>query len=71
MNTWGSGIVAPPFLTSALDEGDWSASCPGHFTLRERAPGTQWKGGWVGPRASLDTVEKRTISGIQNLVLLK
>jgi len=43
------------FLTSALDEGEWSASCPGCFTPRERAPGTQWKGGWVGPRTSLDT----------------
>jgi hypothetical protein len=25
------------FLTSALDEGEWSASCPGHFTL-EKSP---------------------------------
>jgi hypothetical protein len=25
-------------LTSALDEGEWSASRPGHFTPRERAP---------------------------------
>jgi hypothetical protein len=27
-------------LTSALDGGEWSASCPGRFTPRERAPGT-------------------------------
>jgi len=38
------------FLTSALDAGEeWSASCPGHFTPREWAPGTQWIG--VDPRA--------------------
>jgi len=42
--------------TSALDRGEWSASCPGCFTPMERAPGTHWMGGWVGPRAVLDTV---------------
>jgi hypothetical protein len=47
------------FLTSALVGGEWSASRPGLFTLRERAPGTHWIGGWVGPRAALDDVEKR------------
>jgi len=35
--------------TSALDGGEWSASRPGRFTPRERAPGTRWIGGWVGP----------------------
>jgi hypothetical protein len=29
---------------------------------RERAPGTHWIGGWVGPRAILDAVVKRKIS---------
>jgi hypothetical protein len=48
-------------LTSALDRGEWSASCPDCFTPRERAPGTHWIGGWVGPRAVLDTVVKRKI----------
>jgi hypothetical protein len=32
-------------LASALDGGEWSASCPGRFTTRERAPGTHWIGG--------------------------
>jgi len=41
-------------LTSELDESEWSASRPGRFTPRERAPGTRWIGGWVGPRAGLD-----------------
>jgi hypothetical protein len=51
-------------LTSALDGGEWSASGPGHFTSRERAPGTHWIGGWVGPRAFLDAVVKRKISSL-------
>jgi hypothetical protein len=46
------------FLTSALVGGEWSASCPGHFSPRERVPGTHWIGGQVGPRAGLDDVEK-------------
>jgi hypothetical protein len=48
-------------LTSALDGGEWSASRPGRFTPRERAPGSHWIGGWVGPRAVLDAVVKRKI----------
>jgi hypothetical protein len=48
-------------LTSALDGGEWSASRPGRFTPRERAPGTHWIGGRVGPRAVLDAVVKRKI----------
>jgi hypothetical protein len=48
-------------LTSALVGGEWSASCSGLFTPRERAPGTHWIGGWVGPRAVLDAVVKRKI----------
>jgi hypothetical protein len=47
--------------TLALDGGEWSASHPSCFTRRERAPGTHWIGGWVGSRASLDTVVKRKI----------
>jgi hypothetical protein len=31
------------------------------FTPGERAPGTHWIGGWVGPRTGLDVVEKRNI----------
>jgi hypothetical protein len=34
---------------------------PGRFTPRERAPGTHWIGGWLGPRAGLDIVTKRKI----------
>jgi hypothetical protein len=50
------------FLTSALDGGEWSALRPGGFIPRERAPGTQWIGGWVGHRAVLYAVVKRIAS---------
>jgi hypothetical protein len=58
---WGVEVYLQAFLTSALDGGEWSASPPGHFNPRERAPGTHWIGGWVGPRAVLDTVVKKKI----------
>jgi len=40
---------------------DESASHPGHFTPRERAPSTHYTGKQVGPRVSLDTVVKGKI----------
>jgi hypothetical protein len=47
------------FMTSALDGGEWSASRPGRaFTPGESTPGTHWTGGWVGPRAGLDTEDR-------------
>jgi hypothetical protein len=48
------GIASHTLLTSALGGGEWSVSFPGCFTPWERAPGTHWRGGWVGPRASLN-----------------
>jgi hypothetical protein len=47
------------FLDSTLVGGEWSATGPGHFSYRERAPVTHWIGGLMGPRASLDYLEKR------------
>jgi hypothetical protein len=54
-------------LTSALYRGYWSASRPGRFTPRDTAPGTHWKGGWVGPRAGPDAVVKRKIPSPHNM----
>jgi hypothetical protein len=34
---------------------------PAALLPMERAPGTNWIGGWVGPRAVLDEVVKRKI----------
>jgi hypothetical protein len=53
----GSGGIAPPFLTSALDGLEWSASRPGRFTPSRKAAGTQWIGGWMGTEIRLDTVK--------------
>jgi hypothetical protein len=50
--------MVSPFLTSSLDGGEWSASRPGRFTSKEITPGCHWIGGWMGPRASPDCVEK-------------
>jgi hypothetical protein len=46
------------FLTLMLDGGEWSASHSGCFTSWEKT-GTHRVGGFVGPRAGLDTVAKR------------
>jgi hypothetical protein len=35
---WERGGIAPPFLTSALDGGEWDIFTPGLFTPGERAP---------------------------------
>jgi hypothetical protein len=60
MKTYGGvNVQIHVFLTLALVGGELSAARPGRFTPGERAPGTHWKGGWVGPRAGLDDVEKR------------
>jgi hypothetical protein len=48
------------FLTSEVIGGEWSASRPCRLIPGERAPVTHWIGGWAGPRAGLDDVEKRT-----------
>jgi hypothetical protein len=56
------------FFTSAL-VGDCSASRPGRFTPGERAPGTHWIGGWVGPWAGLNDVEERKFLTLPTLDL--
>jgi hypothetical protein len=54
MKSWVSGIIAPLFLTSALDGGGWPASSPYSFTPGESAPTVE---GWVGLGAGLHAVE--------------
>jgi hypothetical protein len=56
---WGVEVQIHAFLTSAIDGGEWSALRPVRFITTERATSTHWTGGWVGPRAGLDTVVKR------------
>jgi hypothetical protein len=62
-----SGRIGPPFLDSALDGGDWSASRPGHFTPGDIVPGTYWIEGWVVPRDGLDDMEKRKLLTLPGL----
>jgi hypothetical protein len=53
---------------SALVGGEWSASRSGRYTPGEKKTCAHWTGGWVGPRAGLDDVEKRkylTIPGLE------
>jgi hypothetical protein len=65
----GVDVYIRIFLTSALVGGEWSASCRFSFTPGERAPGTHWIGGWVGPRAGLDDVEMRKFLIVPGLEL--
>jgi hypothetical protein len=54
--TWGERRYSSySFLTSALDGGDGQRHAPAALYPGERTPGTHWTGGWVGPRAGLDT----------------
>jgi hypothetical protein len=47
---WG---MTSYMYTWSIVGGQWSASFSGHFTQ-----GTHWIGGWVDPRAGLDSMEK-------------
>jgi hypothetical protein len=72
----GGKYISYLFSTSVLDESEWSASCPGHaLASRKGSPGTHWTGGWVGPRASLDTEARGKIllplSGIKPRSLVR
>jgi hypothetical protein len=60
MAHWRSGGIASRILGLGTR---WksSASRPSRFNPRERASGTHWIGGWVGPRGGMDTVSKRKI----------
>jgi hypothetical protein len=49
--------MAPSFLSSALNGGEWSGSRPGCFIPEETAPDTHWSGGWLGSEAGMDAVE--------------
>jgi hypothetical protein len=65
----GVDVQIHVFLNSALVGGKWSASRLGRFTPGERAPGTHWIGGWVGPRTGPDVVKVRKILVLPGLEL--
>jgi hypothetical protein len=71
METYGGvGCIDHVFLTSVLVGGEWSIARPGRFTPGERTPGTHWIAR-VGPRASLDSVEKRNFMTLPGLELYR
>jgi hypothetical protein len=57
-----SRCIVPPFLTLALDGGEWPVSHPGSFIPGVRANGSLWIRDWVDSTDSLDAVEKVKIS---------
>jgi hypothetical protein len=63
----GMELEFQAFLTSALDGDGWSASRSGRFTPRERTSSTHWIGGWVGPRAGLDSAVKKNSQPLPGL----
>jgi hypothetical protein len=70
MKTYGGvDVYIHVFMTSALVGGGWSASRPGSFATGETAPGVHCIGGWVGPRAGLEDVEKRKLLTLPGLEL--
>jgi hypothetical protein len=52
------------FLTSAPEEGGWSAMHPNHFTPRERTPRTLRIRKWFGWRTGINAPEKKRTSCI-------
>jgi hypothetical protein len=60
MKVHGESVgIAPPFLALALDESEWSASCPGRLTAGDTAFSANWIAYLMGLRAGLDVMEKR------------
>jgi hypothetical protein len=56
----GVGVQIHILLTLAL---------VGSFTPKPTAPNTHWKGGWVGPRSSLDDMQKKKFMAVQGIEL--
>jgi hypothetical protein len=50
-------VIAPPFLTSALDGCELSPSGSRRFAPEERAPGTHCTERWMGSRAGLQIIK--------------
>jgi hypothetical protein len=58
---YGNNKVVPLLKEFRKTAGEWSPSCPGQFTHRNRVTGIYWMADWVGTRASMDNFEKINI----------
>jgi hypothetical protein len=56
-------------LPSAVVGDEWSVSRLGRFTPGERSPSTHWIGGWVGPRVTMDNIDKKIFLTLSRLEL--
>jgi hypothetical protein len=65
----GVDIYIHVFLTSALVGGEWSTSPLRLLYPRRKGLRYHWIGGWVGPKAGLDDVEKRKFLSLPGLEL--
>jgi hypothetical protein len=63
----GVNVLINVLLTWVLVGGQWSASHPSCSTPGEGAYSTHWIGGWVGPRAGFDDMEKRKFLALPGL----
>jgi hypothetical protein len=54
MKVYGGVYVYIHVFLNSVVVGEWSASCPCHFTSGKSALDTHWIEGWVGPEPSLD-----------------
>jgi hypothetical protein len=59
---WDSGGIALPFVTSALDIGEWLVSCPGCFIPGEGEPTGKSTGEWVEPRTGPGVIKKKLVN---------
>jgi hypothetical protein len=62
MKMYGVSRYSYTILNLSSNGGKWIAFHSYPFTAWEILPGTHWVGGWVGPRAGLDVMEKHKMS---------
>jgi hypothetical protein len=65
VKTFWNGGITPPFLISALDGGEWRASCPGRLIPGEGGHVTNWIGGWAGSSVGLEAMKKISTTDVK------
>jgi len=57
-----SGVALLILSLDTLDGGEWFSFMPQPLYYLGKTPSAHWVGGWVGPRASVGSFEKRKIT---------